>query len=256
MIVFSTRMTRFPPVRPSLCNFDSPTVATLVCSTLGLLHEQMVMSERPFVAIHSKYDQEIDTVIVRAVSQGSGPALDVEALLVFEPGAESGQVEYGIGRLAVGEKFHFLIGQDSRKLNSAALRYRSISGRRWRTAVRIMGGHPVFTDVGLDTDERTLMEFAFGQPTRNARPVARIALSMKAAPRKLHPPNSNMPAQTPRRCALLGQQGAPYDSPALPCRMNSHESQSLAWTSRQLKRFRLENYCFLRSICFTTSIPP
>jgi hypothetical protein len=133
--------------------------------TLGLLHEQMVMSERPFVAIHSKYDQEIDTVIVRAVSQGSGPALDVEALLVFEPGAESGQVEYGIGCLAVGEKFHFLIGQDSRKLNSAALRYRSISGRRWRTAVRIMGGHPVFTDVGLDTDERTLMEFAFGQPT-------------------------------------------------------------------------------------------
>ncbi len=132
--------------------------------TLTLLHEQMVMSERPFVAIHSVYDEEIGVVVVRAVSQGSGPAIDVEAHLIYEPGAESGQAEYGVGCLAVGERFQFLIGQESSKLTSATLRYRSISGRRWRTTVQLIGGHPVLTKVGSDSEGPTTMEQAFGQP--------------------------------------------------------------------------------------------
>jgi hypothetical protein len=131
--------------------------------TLELLHEQMVMSERPFVAIHSQYDEEIDTVIVHAVSQGSGPALDVEAHLIFKPGAQSGQAEYGLGCLAVEERFRFLIGHDSSKLTSVTLRYRSISGRRWRTSVQLIGGQAVLTTVSADTDEPTSMELAFGQ---------------------------------------------------------------------------------------------
>ena len=131
--------------------------------TLGLLHEQLVMSERPFVAIHSKYDQDIDTVIVHAVSQGSGPALDVDANLIFEPGAQSSHAAYGVGCLAVEERFRFLIGQESSKLASVTLRYRSISGRRWRTTVPLLGGLPVLTKVTADTDGLTSMERAFGQ---------------------------------------------------------------------------------------------
>jgi hypothetical protein len=130
--------------------------------TLVLLHEQLVVSERPFVAIHSKYESETDALVVCAVSQGSGPALDVEAFLTFHPGAQSGKMEFAVGCLGVEERFRFLIGKDSINLTLITLRYRSISGRRWLTTVQLDGGQPVLTKVAADTDEVTLGELVFG----------------------------------------------------------------------------------------------
>jgi len=96
--------------------------------TLNLLEKQLMMSERPFVAIHSEYNDTLGIVTVHAINQGSGPAIDVRAHLDFKPGAESGQVEYGVGCLATEESFLFLIGENSEKLTAATLRYKSLSG--------------------------------------------------------------------------------------------------------------------------------
>jgi hypothetical protein len=115
--------------------------------TLGLLQQQMVMSERPFVAIHAHYDEAIQATAVYAHNQGIGPALDVVADLLFKPGGESERSSYGVGCLAVDEKFRFLIGAESGKLISAIIGYKSISGQWWQTKVSLIGGNPSLTEV-------------------------------------------------------------------------------------------------------------
>lgn len=129
--------------------------------SLKLIRKQMAMAERPFVAIHSKYDEELGAPVVYAVSQGAGPALDVYAHLDFKPGAESGQSEYTVGCLAKDEKFQFLIGMNSAWLSGATLRYKSVSGQRWRTTISLLGGNSMLTKVSVDTEKAADLEVAF-----------------------------------------------------------------------------------------------
>jgi len=128
---------------------------------LRAARKQADSAQQPFVAMHGEYDKEADVVVVHAVSQGSGPAIDVHAHLEFQPGAESGQSEYSIGCLAKEEKFWFRIGQDSSKLTSAILRYKSMSGKRWMTTVKLIGGLTIQTSVSEDANSTDPLE-SFG----------------------------------------------------------------------------------------------
>lgn len=116
--------------------------------TLRLLQKQLLMSERPFIAVHAQYNEVISAATVYAHNQGVGPALDVEANLVFVSN-ENVEHSYMVGCLAVNEKFQFLIGDKSNELVSATLRYKSISGQSWVTKVQSIGGHPLSTDVSM-----------------------------------------------------------------------------------------------------------
>ena len=116
-------------------------------SSLKLLREQVMGSDRPFVTIHSHYDATAGTVLVFAHNQGAGPALDVVAELRFTPGANSQMSSYAIGSLAKDQDFQFLIGDDSEKLEFASVRYRSVSDHQWLTKVTTLGGHPYKTEI-------------------------------------------------------------------------------------------------------------
>ena len=109
---------------------------------------QASLTERPFVAIHSEFCQDIEAMLVYAHNQGSGPALDVEASLTYTytelPSRKHG---YSIGCLAVDGKFQFRIGEESKILSGATIWYKSIAGEEWTTEVSLLGGHPAVTTV-------------------------------------------------------------------------------------------------------------
>jgi hypothetical protein len=115
-------------------------------NTLVLVREQLALTERPFVAIHSEYCEEIDAYLVYAHNQGNGPALDVEASLVFQE-EDTRQSAYSIGCLAEDARFQFLIGETSMNLVRAVLWYKSIPGQKWTTNVLLPHGHPMVTNV-------------------------------------------------------------------------------------------------------------
>jgi hypothetical protein len=120
--------------------------ATAAQNTLVLVKEQLALTERPFIAIHSDYCEEIDAYLVYAHNQGNGPALDVEASLIFQEEDER-QSSYTIGCLAEDARFQFLIGDTSMNLVRAVLWYKSISGQKWTTNVLLPHGHPIVTNA-------------------------------------------------------------------------------------------------------------
>lgn len=120
--------------------------ATAAQNTLVLVKEQLALTERPFIAIHSDYCEEIDAYLVYAHNQGNGPALDVEASLIFQE-EDKRQSSYAIGCLAEDARFQFLIGDTSMNLVRAVLWYKSISGQKWTTNVLLPHGHPIVTNA-------------------------------------------------------------------------------------------------------------
>ncbi len=108
--------------------------------------EQANLTQRPFVAIHSEYCHDINACLVYAHNQGNGPALDVEAVLVYyDP--EEHKSSYGIGCLAIDGKFQFLIGKQSNDVKHVTIWYKSLNNEKWTTDVITIGGSPVATDV-------------------------------------------------------------------------------------------------------------
>lgn len=120
--------------------------AGLAQTSLKLLRKQLTLTERPFIAIRSKYCNDIGANLVYAHNQGSGPALDVEASLTYDE-APVDLSDYTIGCLAINEEFQFLIGDRSLKLSAATFWYKSISGEKWTTQITLLAGHPVITVV-------------------------------------------------------------------------------------------------------------
>jgi hypothetical protein len=114
-------------------------------SSLKLLKEQLALTQRPFVAVHSEYREEFGMVVVYAHNQGNGPALDVQALLTFEK--PSSRSQYAIGSMSVDQKFHFKIGGESERLCAVVFSYKSISGEEWTTNVVTLAAHPLATSV-------------------------------------------------------------------------------------------------------------
>jgi hypothetical protein len=106
--------------------------------------QQLTFSERPFVAMVSSYDEEMDACLVYAHNQGVGPALDVDATLFLGDGESP---LFGVGCLPANGKFQFLIGARSKDLRRATLKYESMSGHRWRTEVVLSAGMPLSTTV-------------------------------------------------------------------------------------------------------------
>lgn len=120
--------------------------ATAAQNTLALVREQLALTERPFIAIHSEYCEDINAYLIYAHNQGNGPALDVEASLVFQE-EDTRQSAYSIGCLAEDARFQFLIGKTSTNLVRAVLWYKSIPGQKWTTNVLLPHGHPMVTNV-------------------------------------------------------------------------------------------------------------
>jgi hypothetical protein len=104
---------------------------------------QLALAERPFVAIHSEFCEEIGAYLVYAQSHGNGPALDVEASL-SDQGAPGSL--YSIGYMTVDGKFQFLIGDNSMNLIGAILHYKSVSGQEWTTKVLLPHGSSLKTE--------------------------------------------------------------------------------------------------------------
>ena len=115
-------------------------------TSLELLRNQLALTERPFIAIHTQYCEDIEAYLVYAHNQGNGPALDVEASLVYDevPIRKHG---YSIGCMAVDGKFQFKIGDTSKKLSAATIWYKSIVGEKWTTKIALLAGHPAITTV-------------------------------------------------------------------------------------------------------------
>jgi len=115
-------------------------------TSLELLRNQLALTERPFIAIHTEYCEDIEAYLVYAHNQGNGPALDVEASLVYDevPIRKHG---YSIGCMAVDGKFQFKIGDTSKKLSAATIWYKSIVGEKWTTKIALLAGHPAITTV-------------------------------------------------------------------------------------------------------------
>jgi hypothetical protein len=120
--------------------------STAAQTSLRLLQEQLALTERPFVAIHAEYCADINAPLIYAHNQGSGPALDVAASLLFEE-EPTRTDSYSVGCMPVDQKFQFLIGDTSKLLSSVVIWYKSISGDKWTTKVHLLGGHPVGTNV-------------------------------------------------------------------------------------------------------------
>ena len=118
--------------------------------SLELLRSQLALTERPFVAIHSEYCEDMGANLVYAHNQGNGPALDVEASFAFDEVSKH-KHEYSIGCLAVDGRFQFLIGESSKKLSAATICYKSIAGEKWTTEVELLGGQPLVTTVAKAT---------------------------------------------------------------------------------------------------------
>jgi hypothetical protein len=118
-------------------------------TSLGLLRDQLTLTERPFIAIHSEYIRDTDTYLVWAHNQGNGPALDVEVSLTFDeiPARKSA---YSIGCMPTDGKFQFKIGRESFQLSAATIWYKSITGEEWTTKVALIGGHPARTNVAKE----------------------------------------------------------------------------------------------------------
>jgi hypothetical protein len=112
--------------------------------SIQLLKRQILLANRPFVALHSEYEEEINARLVYAHNQGAGPALDVEAVLTFGNGSSS---NYGIGCLAAGQTFQFLIGENSVQLVNVRFSYRSIEGLRWEAEFTTLAGSVLTTNV-------------------------------------------------------------------------------------------------------------
>jgi len=118
-------------------------------TSLDLLRDQLALTQRPFVAIHSKYCEDINANLVYAHNQGNGPALDVEVCLVFDDDdTDIGRPSsYSIGCLAADGKFQFLIGATSANLARAVIWYKSIANELWTTNVALIAGSPMNTEV-------------------------------------------------------------------------------------------------------------
>lgn len=118
-------------------------------TSLELLRNQLDLTQRPFVAIHSEYCEDINANLVYVHNQGNGPALDVEASLGIEEEVNDDDPahEYSIGCLAVDESFQLLIGGRSRNLLAATIWYKSISDQKWTTKIELISGSPVVTTV-------------------------------------------------------------------------------------------------------------
>jgi hypothetical protein len=104
---------------------------------------QLTLAERPFVAIHSEFCEEISANLVYAHSQGNGAALDVEASLSYQG---AGKDAYLIGCMPVDGKYQFLIGENSMNLIGVLLHYKSISGQEWTTKVLLPHGKSLKTE--------------------------------------------------------------------------------------------------------------
>lgn len=120
--------------------------ARVAQDSLSLLQDQQSLTQRPFVAIRSKYCEEIEARLVYAHNQGNGPALDVKATLTYDDGSMS-KSNYLIGCLAVDADFQFLIGEESNKLIAATIWYKSLSDAPWTTQIALIGGSPASTAV-------------------------------------------------------------------------------------------------------------
>jgi hypothetical protein len=118
-------------------------------TSLDLLRDQLALTQRPFVAIHSEYCEDISACLVWAHNQGNGPALDVEACLVFDDDdTEIGRPSsYSIGCLPIDGKFQFLIGATSANLARAVIWYKSITNEGWTTNAALIAGSPMSTEV-------------------------------------------------------------------------------------------------------------
>jgi hypothetical protein len=116
-------------------------------TSLELLRNQLDLTQRPFVAIHSEYWEDIGACLVYAHNQGNGPALDVEATLEIDDDDPLRVHEFSIGCLAVDEQFQFLIGDRSKNLTAATIQYKSISDQEWTTKIELISGSPVITTV-------------------------------------------------------------------------------------------------------------
>jgi hypothetical protein len=115
-------------------------------ASLGLLREQLALTQRPFIAINSEYCADIDAYLVYAHNQGNGPALDVEVSLTFdEVPIRNG--DYLIGCMPVDGNFQFRIGDTSKRLSAATIWYRSITAEDWTTKVTLLAGYPALTMV-------------------------------------------------------------------------------------------------------------
>lgn len=108
-------------------------------ASLQLLKRQMMLANRPFVALHSKYDEDINARLVYAHNQGAGPAIDVKAKLFF---ADEMMLpsSFTIGCLATNEKFQFLIGEKSNTLQKVIISYGSMEEVRWKAEFETIGG--------------------------------------------------------------------------------------------------------------------
>lgn len=115
-------------------------------ASLKLLQTQLALTQRPFVAIHAEYCNDINACLVYAHNQGNGPALDVEAVLVYYDPDEH-KSSYGIGCLAVDGKFQFLIGKQSNDVRHVTIWYKSLNNEKWTTEVITIGGSPIATNV-------------------------------------------------------------------------------------------------------------
>jgi hypothetical protein len=119
--------------------------ATAAQTSLELLRDQLALTQRPFIAIYSEYCEEINARLVYAHNQGNGPALDLEASLVYDP--DRHQDAYGVGCLPIDGKFQFLIGERSNKLMCVVFWYKSITGEEWTTTIGMVAGSSAVTKV-------------------------------------------------------------------------------------------------------------
>ena len=115
-------------------------------TSLELVRDQLALTERPFVAIHTEYCEDINAYLVYAHNQGNGPALDVEASLTYEEVPIRKDL-YSIGCMAVDGRFQFKIGDRSKKLSAATIWYKSIANQKWTTKATLLAGHPTITSV-------------------------------------------------------------------------------------------------------------
>jgi 3',5'-cyclic AMP phosphodiesterase CpdA len=120
--------------------------STTAQTSLELLRDQLALTERPFIAIHSEYCKDINAYLVYAHNQGNGPALDVEASPTYDE-LTIRKDEYSIGCMALDGRFQFKIGDRSNKLSAAAIWYKSIANEKWTTKITILAGHPAITTV-------------------------------------------------------------------------------------------------------------
>jgi hypothetical protein len=120
--------------------------AEIAQTGLELLRNQLSLTQRPFIAIRSKYCADIDACLVYAHNQGNGPALDVEASLEYDE-VPIRINAYSIGCMAVDEEFQFLIGDISKNLSAVTIWYKSIRDEKWTTKITLFSGMPVKTTV-------------------------------------------------------------------------------------------------------------